>query len=332
MPDCLALPLWLYEIHMKRRAFIRLGSLIGALPFIPANIHKQTTKPVVVSTWPYGQQANQASWQVLSQNGSALDSAEAGAVFAENDLNHDTIGLGGLPDRDGHVTLDACLMSGDLRAGAVVYLEKIKHPISVARAVLEKTPHIILAGDGAYQFALSQGFTRDDYTNPKTIKAWKEWLKKSEYKPAINLETHHDTIGIITLDQMGKLAGACTTSGMPFKMRGRIGDSPIIGAGLYADDEIGVASATGHGEEIIRVCGSFAVVELMRKGFSPEKACKKIVEKIYQKQRTRIKEIQACFIALNKDGEYGGFALHEGFSYAIKTNDKDEVIRAGFLE
>lgn len=319
---------------MKRKQFLQMAGLVSTAPIwagIEGENKKRNETPMVLSTWPYGQKANQAAWEVLSKGGSALDGAEAAAVFSENDLTHDTVGLGGLPDRDGHVTLDACIMDGNLQCGSVVFLEKIKHPVSVARAVMEKSPHVMLAGEGAYQFARSQGFAQDDYVNPKTQKAWQEWLKKSEYKPAINLELHHDTIGIITLDAQGKVAGACTTSGMPFKMRGRVGDSPIIGAGLYADHEVGVATATGHGEEIIRVSGSFAVVEFMRMGYSPEKACRKVVERIYQKQKHRIKDIQACFIAISKEGEYGAFAIHPNFSYAVKTNKVDEVLKAGAL-
>jgi N4-(beta-N-acetylglucosaminyl)-L-asparaginase len=212
----------------------------------------------------------------------------------------------------------------------VLALENIVHPVSVARAVMEKTPHVILTGEGALQFALQQGFKKENLLTPESEKAWKDWLKKSEYKPIINIE-NHDTIGMLAIDQAGKLAGACTTSGMAFKMRGRIGDSPIIGAGLFVDEEVGGATATGHGEEVIRIAGSHLVVELMRQGKSPEAACKEAVDRVYKRQKHRIKDIQVGFIAVSKEGEYGAYCVHKGFSYAVKTAQKTELIPGKYL-
>jgi N4-(beta-N-acetylglucosaminyl)-L-asparaginase len=276
-------------------------------------------KPLMIGTWDFAMQANKAGWQKLDAGLTALDAVEAAAQEAENDPTSLTVGLSALPDREGRVTLDSCVMRGDGGCGAVMCLEHIKNPVSVARAVMEKTPHIFLTGDGALQFALSQGFKKESVYNPEAEKAYKKWLIKSEYKPIINIE-NHDTIGLLCLDSKGTMAGACTTSGMAFKMRGRVGDSPIIGAGLFVDEEVGGATATGHGEEVIRVAGSHLVVELMRQGRTPEEACKEAVERIYKKQKHRASEIQIGFIAISKEGEYGGFAIHSGFSYAVHTS------------
>jgi N4-(beta-N-acetylglucosaminyl)-L-asparaginase len=162
-------------------------------------------------------------------------------------------------------------MDEQANIGSVACLEFIKHPISVARAVMEKTPHVMLVGDGALQFALAQGFLKENLLVPESEKEWREWLKTSQYQPVVNIE-NHDTIGMIALDSKGNLSGACTTSGMAYKMHGRLGDSPIIGAGLYVDNEIGAATATGHGEEVIRIAGCHLVVELMRQGKTPQQA------------------------------------------------------------
>ena len=210
----------------------------------------KTNKPIVLSTWNFGLQANEAAWEVLKNKGRALDAVEAGVKIPEGDPNERSVGYGGRPDRDGRVTLDACIMDEFSNIGSVACLEHIKHPISVARMVMEKTPHVMLVGDGALQFALSQGFKKENLLVEASEKEWKEWLKTSEYLPKANIE-NHDTIGMIALDAQGNLSGACTTSGMAFKMHGRVGDSPIIGAGLYVDNEIGAATATGHGEEVI---------------------------------------------------------------------------------
>src|SRR5688500_2609826 len=288
---------------------------------------KQATasKPIVLSTWNFGIQANEAAWKILSAGGRALDAVEAGAKVPEADPNEASVGLGGVPDRDGHVTLDACIMDEHGNCGSVAGLEHIVHPISVARKVMEKTPHVMLVGEGALQFALANGFKKENLLTKESEKAWKEWSKKSQYKPVANIE-NHDTIGIIALDSNGNLSGACTTSGMAYKMRGRVGDSPIIGAGLYVDNEIGAATATGVGEEVIRIVGCHLVVELMRQGNSPEDACRLAVERILRKNPTKAKEVQVGFLALNKNGEYGSYCLQEGFNYAIHDNAGNRLV------
>ncbi len=301
-----------------RRDFLKLSAIgAGMLPLTNSLASGHVgTKPIVLATWNFGLAANVEAWKILSKQGRALDAVEAGAKVPEGDPKETSVGLGGLPDRDGRVTLDACIMDENGNCGSVAFLEHIVHPISVARAVMEKTPHIMLAGEGALQFALANGFKKEKLLTKESEKAWKEWLKTAKYKPVINVE-NHDTIGIIALDANGNLSGACTTSGLAYKMHGRIGDSPIIGAGLYVDNEIGAATSTGLGEEVIRIVGCHLVVELMRQGNSPEDACRLAVERIIKKNPGRAKEVQVGFLALNKNGDYGSFCLQKGFNFAV---------------
>jgi N4-(beta-N-acetylglucosaminyl)-L-asparaginase len=292
----------------------------------------KVNKPIVLSTWNFGLQANVAAWEVLSKKGRSLDAVEAGVKIPEADPTERSVGYGGRPDRDGRVTLDACIMDEFANIGSVACLEHIKHPISVARAVMEKTPHVMLVGDGALSFALSQGFVKENLLVPDSEKEWKEWLIKSDYKPEANIE-NHDTIGMIALDEMGNLSGACTTSGMAFKMHGRVGDSPIIGAGLYVDNEVGAATATGQGEEVIRIVGCHLVVELMRQGLSPTDACKEAVERVVKLMERRNKDpklIQVGFLALNKQGLHGAYCVQNGFTYAKYDKEGNHVHEANY--
>lgn len=316
-----------------------MGGFAGARP---RGTPGSGEKAIVVSTWDFGVAANQAAWAVLTGGGRALDAVEAGVRIAEADLSNPTVGKGGYPDRDGHVTLDACIMDEKGNCGSVAALEHISHPVSVARLVMEKTPHVMLVGDGALQFALANGFEREQLLTAESEAAWEEWLKEGKYKPVINIENksfnterlpgnryNHDTIGMLALGKNGDLSGACTTSGMAFKMRGRVGDSPIIGAGLYVDNEVGGATATGVGEEVIRTVGSFLVVELMRQGLSPRDACREAVERIIKKKPETAKKIQVGFLALNKDGGYGAFSLQKGFSYAVCNAQQQDLLVNG---
>ncbi|KZS38579.1 glycosylasparaginase [Aquimarina aggregata] len=281
---------------------------------------KEIIKPVVISTWNHGIPANKEAWKVLIKGGTALDAVEQGVRTAEANPQVQTVGLGGFPDREGNVTLDACIMDHNSNCGSVSFLQHIKHPISVARKVMEETPHIMLTGEGALQFALEQGFEKEELLTPESKKAYKEWLQKSNYEPVINVE-NHDTISMLALDENGDLSGACTTSGAAWKMYGRVGDSPIIGAGLFLDNEVGAAAATGLGEAVIRTAGSAMVVELMRQGKSPYEACKEVVERIYKvhKNHKDLEYLQVGFIALNKNGEYGSYCLRPGFNFAVKN-------------
>ncbi len=328
---------------MNRRKFISLSSL--SIPTLQSRdfIFGQKPSPIVISTWDFGKEANTASWEILSKGGSSLDAVEAGIRIPEADEKNQTVGYGGLPDRDGHVTLDACIMDQDSNCGSVMGLEHIKHPISVARRVMEKTPHVILVGEGALQFALKEGFPKENLLTPKSEMDWKEWLKTSKYEPRMNIENelikkdngyvpmpggkeNHDTIGLLAMDAKGNISGGCSTSGMAYKMRGRVGDSPVIGAGLYVDNEVGAATSTGVGEEVIRCVGSHLVVELMRQGLSPEAACRKAVERIVKKNPAKSKTIQVGFLAMNKKGQYGAYALQKGFTYAVKTATTETII------
>lgn len=324
----------------NRRKFIKLSALASAgtvlgscLPATTQYSSSKVRKPVVLSTWRFGIEANAEAWKILSTGGKSIDAVEKGVRLVEDDPNERSVGYGGRPDRDGRVTLDACIMDHKANIGSVAALEHIKNPISVARAVMEKTPHVMLVGDGALQFAESQGFKKMNLLTAESEKEWKEWLKTSEYKPVVNIE-NHDTIGMIALDKNGNISGACTTSGMAFKMHGRVGDSPIIGAGLFVDNEVGAATATGHGEEVIRTCGTFLVVELMRQGFSPQKACEEAVKRIHKNfinQNRSVKDTQIGFIALNKFGETGAFCLQKGFNYAVHDEKENVLINAESL-
>lgn len=286
----------------------------------------EVTKPVALSTWRFGLRANEKAWGILQNNGRALDAVEQGTRLIEADPNITTVGLGGIPDRDGYVTLDACVMDENLNAGSVAAIQDIEHPVSVARLVMEKTPHVMLVGEGALQFAIEQGFKKTKLLTAEGKKEWEEWKKTSKYKPVINIE-NHDTIGMVALDKSGNLSGACTTSGVKFKMHGRVGDSPIIGDGLYVDNKVGAAASTGLGELVMRTCGSFTVVEMMRQGHSPEEACKKTLERIMDRI-PGYEKYQVGYIALSSDGRYGGYAIHKGFQYAVYINGKNTLVDA----
>ena len=325
-----------------RRNFIKLSALGGVAVFLNSclssdkksisinNSKKPITKPLVISTWNHGMDANASAWEVLINGGTALDASESGVKVTESDPNNSSVGLGGRPDRDGFVTLDACIMDHKNECGSVAFLQDFENPISVARKVMEETEHVMLVGEGAKKFALEQGFHKVNLLTEKSKKDWENWKEKSKYRPIVNIE-NHDTIGLLTIDEKGNLAGACTTSGMAYKLHGRVGDSPIIGAGLFVDNEIGAACATGLGEAVIRIAGSAIVVELMRNGLSPTDACKEAVERIVKKHNT-IDNMQVGFIALNKNGEFGGYSLRSGFNYAVRNKNMNELIPTNFYK
>ena len=340
---------------LNRRRFLSLSSLTALFPaFVvskfPAVRSQQlaatspsvisinaASSPIVLSTWKQPK-ANAAAEAVLLKKGRALDAVEAGARIPEADPNDTSVGYGGLPDRDGRVTLDACIMDEKGNAGSVTYLEHIMHPVSVARAVMEKTPHVMLSGEGAFRFAISKGFKKQNLLTKSSEAAWREWLKTAKYQPVINIE-RHDTIGILAIDDVGNLAGACTTSGLAYKMNGRVGDSPIIGAGLFVDNEIGAACATGLGELMLRVCGSFLAVELMRQGRTPQQACEEVVSRVLKRPEMRgngkmidgqgnIGDVQVGILAIDRQGNIGAFSIVSGFNYTVSRNGKTEIIEA----
>lgn len=336
---------------MKRRLAIQKGILVtgGLMLSNELNAGIDTEKnnrpaaglPLVISTWAPNVKANAAAWEVLAKGGRALDAVEAGVRIPEADPEDTSVGYGGLPDRDGMVTLDACIMDELGNCGSVMFLQHIMHPISVARLVMEKSPHVVLVGEGALQFALKNGFGKENLLTAKSEQIWRNWLKENKYDPMETLRhmkkpeverskggiDNHDTIGMLAIDKNGNLSGACSTSGMAFKMHGRVGDSPIIGAGLYVDNEVGAATSTGVGEEVIRICGSHTIVEAMRYGKSPQEACKIGVERMLRLRSDKIKDLQIGFLAVNKAGEIGACCLRPGFTYAFRSADGKDVVK-----
>lgn len=312
---------------MQRRKFLKKTGLgasgLLSIPLLsswndqlPESITKTSNKanvPIVVCTWNF-HNATSKAWEVLDSGGPSLDAVEQGVRIEEADIHNQTVGKGGRPDRDGHVTLDACIMDKSGNCGSVVYLQNITHAISVARKVMQETPHVMLAGKGAEKFAYQQGFKKENLLTPQSKKEWLQWKKKSKYETIINIE-NHDTIGMLAIDKNGDISGACTTSGMAYKVGGRVGDSPIIGSGLFIDNEVGGATATGVGEEVMKTVGSFLIVELMRQGKSPLEACKEAVHRIVSKNKN-YKDFQVGFLAINKLGETASYCIHPGFSYS----------------
>ena len=341
---------------MDRRRFLQLP-LFGVPLYFARDLFGQEREklstlkvrtPVVVSTWDSGITANNAGWQVLDKGGRALDAVEAAGRASEAEPSC-CVGLDAWPDRDGRVTLDASIMDGDGGCGAVSFLERIRHPVSVARKVMETTPHVLLSGEGAQKFAVDNGFPLEDgKLSPDAEKEWKKWLEKSKYRPEMNIENrktisrydppyffddgtpNHDTLATAALDSTGKIAGMVTTSGLAFKMRGRVGDSPIIGAGMFADNEVGAAISSGVGEEVIRICGTHTVVEQMRAGRTPEEACREAIRRIVKRDPAKAKDIQVGFLALSKKGEVGAFSIAKGFTYAVTNSQwpKGKVFEA----
>ena len=328
---------------MKRRNFIKkasvtsLGIVAGTSVLSGCDVNEESNKsvvtgtpvrPLVIATWNTPDEVEAAA-NVLANGGTALEAVEQGCRVAEANEKGQSVGKGGLPDRDGNVTLDACIMNEKGDYGAVVAVKEIKHVISLARKVMEDTPHVLLAGEGAKQFALEVGFKAENLLTEASKKAWEKWKIKSEYKPIINIE-NHDTIGMLAIDKEGNISGACTTSGLAYKMAGRVGDSPIIGSGLFVDNEVGAATATGLGEEVLKTVGSFLIVELMRQGKSPQEACEEAIGRIVNKPGKNFKDFQVAYIAVNKQGETGGYSIHEHFSYNIFKDSANTNIKSDF--
>ena len=330
---------------MKRRNFLQkaalgsigitaLGSGLAATAATPKGakdkqdvLPSNSLLPVVIATWSV-EQATKKAWQSMQQGSSALDAVIAGCGVEEANAQGQSVGVGGLPDRDGRVTLDACVMNEKGDYGAVLYMQNIKHPIAVAKKVMEDTPHVILAGVGAEEFAVSQGFKREDLLTEKSKKDWEYWKKTSKYKPIINIE-NHDTIGMLAIDKNGTISGGCTTSGLAYKMAGRVGDSAIVGSGLFVDNEIGAATATGLGEEVLKTVGSYLIVELMRQGKSPQEACEQAILRIIEKT-PNFEDFQVGYIAVNKKGETGAYSIHEGFTTTTYQDEKNTIINPSF--
>ena len=305
---------------MNRRTFISASvGAVSAISSAPQMFARASAGPVILSTWDHGRPANAMALKTLAEGGSILDAVERGVMVVESDPTNLSVGLGGLPDRDGIVTLDACIMTGDGRAGSVSFVQGIRHPISVARHVMEHTPHVMLVGTGAERFAEERGVVRQPNTlTEQARRAWQEWCKEKAYRPVINIE-NHDTIGLIGTDGKGRMAGACTTSGLAYKMHGRVGDSPIIGAGLYVDDEVGAATCTGLGEAVLRTLASFLAVERMRAGDTPQRACEVAIERIVRKHRANL-DFQVGILAMDRSGAIGAHGMRPGFTYAVNED------------
>ena len=332
---------------MKRRKFLKNASLTGVGLAVGAaitscnnqvedksipskeNSESKAILPVIVATW-HVEDATAKAMEVLESGGSALDAVELGCKVEEANEKGQSVGKGGLPDREGNVTLDACIMDKNGNCGAVVYLKDIKHAVSVARKVMEETPHVMLAGEGAKQFALESGFEAENLLTEASKVAWEKWKVEAKYKPIINIE-NHDTIGMLAVDKNGDISGACTTSGLAYKMNGRVGDSPIIGSGLFIDNEVGGAVATGLGEEVVKTVGSFLIVELIRQGKSPQEACEEAIGRIVNKPGKDYKDFQVGYIAVNKKGETGCYSIHQWFSMTKFQDGVNEQIQSDFF-
>ena len=282
-----------------------------------------------ISTWKTTE-ANLKAGLLLDKGIDGLTAAVEGVAVEEENPKNTTVGFGGAPDRTGKVTLDACVMNHLGDCGAVVAVENIVNVARLAKDVMEKTPHVMLAGKGAEDFAISEGYKQTDLLTEKSKEDWKKWLESEEYKPIINIE-NHDTIGMLCFDKNNNISGACTTSGLAYKMRGRVGDSPIIGSGLFIDNKIGGAVATGLGEEVVKTVGSFLVVELMRQGKSPQEACETAVKRIVS-SNSQENKFQVAYIAMNKNGEVGSFSIEPGFTYMdyFKGENKEKITESAF--
>ncbi|MGB6268694.1 MAG: N(4)-(beta-N-acetylglucosaminyl)-L-asparaginase [Olleya sp.] len=333
---------------MKRRKFIKNASLTGlglavasstiscknesnntTNPETDAKPMTDLTKfPIAICTWGFAN-ANAKAGEVLENGTNALNAAIAGVAIEEENIKNTTVGKGGTPDRAGNVTLDACVMDSNGDCGAVVCVENITNVAALAKKVMTETPHVMLTGEGAEEFAYTQGFKKEALLTEASKKAFEEWKKSPEYKPIINIE-NHDTIGMLCIDKAGDIAGACTTSGLSYKMKGRVGDSPIIGSGLFIDNEVGGATATGMGEEIMKTVGSFLIVELMRNGMHPQQACEEAVNRVVNKNKN-FKDFQVAYIAINKAGEVGSYCIHQGFTYMKYQNGNNENIQSKFV-
>jgi N4-(beta-N-acetylglucosaminyl)-L-asparaginase len=325
-----------------RRSLLALAAgAAGAIAV--ARARSIAPKLSVVSTWDFGAAANAAAFNTLKSGGSLLDAVETGARVPEADPANHSVGIGGYPDRDGHVTLDAIIMDDRGNVGAVAALENVVHAVSVARRVMEKTPHTFLVGEGATRFALEQGFEPQTLLTPESEAEWRKWLETSRYEPQANIENRrglsplgsardHDTLGILARDDFGRLAGACTTSGMAFKLRGRVGDSPQCGAGLFVEAGVGAATSTGVGEEVTRIAGTARVIASMRAGRSAQQACEEAIRHLSKLRGDAVRGKQVAFLAMSAAGEAGAFALLPGFTYAVTdATGSTRIIQASHM-
>lgn len=319
---------------LNRRKFLKKAAGVSlTLPFLkgfPEIIIPRTRAakklPIVLCSngEKGGKKVLPPAWEILNQDGNVLDAVEKGANVVELNPDDTSVGYGGLPNEDGVVQLDASVMYGPTHnCGSVAALENIKTPCSVARLVMERTDHIYLVGKGALRFAIIHGFKEENLLTEKARLRWLKWKEnlsdRDDWFPPqdgkYEEERETGTINVLGIDRNGDIAGITTTSGLAWKISGRIGDSPIIGAGLYVDNEVGAAGATGRGEEVIRTCGSFYLVERMRSGLSPQKACEAACQRIIDiNGGPQNIDFNDKFVAVNKDGEVGCAAIRGGKS------------------
>ena len=319
-------------MSISRRVFLQTAGLAAggftmADPTTATKDHAMTTdRPLFVSTWPFGKPANEQSLKVFQEGGSLLDAVERGIHVAEADVSNASVGLGGIPNSEGVVQLDACIMDGEgHRAGSVAALEDILHPISVARRIMDDSKHVMLAGDGARQFALAKGFASTELLTEERKAEWQKW--RNDNHPPDN----HDTIALLGLDGNHHIAGGCSTSGWGYKLPGRVGDSPIIGSGLYVDNQIGAAGATGLGENVMRHCTSFLAVEYMRQGLHPEEACVEAIRRAIAGDPLSAEKLAINLVALDRQGRYGAAGTGQGFEYAITYPGYSQVLQSAAL-
>ena len=315
-------------MNVNRRLFGVLSSLTSVAVAQSARAALPldgTDGPLFIATWPFGLPACKQSWGSLNAGGSVLDAVEQGIRVAEADTEVDSVGVGGIPNANGVVQLDACIMDGtNQKAGAVAALEDYPHPISVARQVMEKTKHVFLVGQGAKDFAAQQGFEQQDLLTPQQREKWKQWLTENGKDVP---KGSHDTISLLGIDAERRIAGGCSTSGLAYKLHGRVGDSPLIGGGLYVDGEVGAAGATGVGENILRYCGTFLICELMRQGKTPTEACIGAIERIAHGDRKKPADLSVNFIALDKQGRWGAAGTDDSFVAAVVTHQEAKIIK-----
>jgi N4-(beta-N-acetylglucosaminyl)-L-asparaginase len=304
-------------MNMSRRKFVSraaLGLAAGAAAARAQAAPEQGEKPLLVATWPFSKPSNDAALKILLDGGSILDAVERGIWVTEDAAPDRSVGLGGAPNAAGFVQLDACIMFGPgHKAGSVAAIEGIRHPISAARRVMEQTRHVMLAGEGARVFALEQGLASIPVDDRELYEKWRQKHGAQQLKKPEN----HDTIALLALGADGTIAGGCSTSGLAGKLPGRVGDSPIIGSGLYVDNDIGAAGSTGMGENVMRYCATFMIVEFMRQGLSPHEAIVKTIQRIIESERRD--DLQINFIALDKHGRYGAAGTDGYFKYAVAT-------------
>jgi len=319
---------------LDRKTFVKLAGLASTGLTLGSCVAKSPSSvvqaPLVVATWS-NRVAVQAAWDVLANGGNVVDAVEAGARIPEADANDRSVGYGGHPDKRGIMTLDASIMDGKGNCGAVAAVEGIKHPISLARVVMDKTPHVLIVGDGAQDLALEHGFQVENILSSESANDYRKWLEtQGDYNPFQHPTENHDTIGILAIDSNQQMAGACSSSGMAYKLTGRVGDAPVIGAGLFVDDEVGAATATGNGEEMIRISGCHLIVELMRMGLSPQKACEEAVSRVVKKHGDATRDILVCFLATNRNGDIGAWSTRPGFEYTLISTDQPiDVYKVG---